>query len=142
MEVASFYRRTLHDSRPLVLLLAAALAACASAGAGGPAGSPGEGRAALARITVENHTEHRLSIAFRPAAPPGAEVVVGVVEPNATATVAPVPAGEPIILLARSREGGELRLAPRSFDLDAYWVWVIPADARFSIPGEHAGEAA
>jgi hypothetical protein len=88
-------------------------------------------RAALATVTVQNGTAHRLTIAFRPAAAPGGEVVVGEVAPASRATVAPVPAGEPIILMARTEQREELTLAPRSFALDAEWVWEIPFDARF-----------
>ncbi|MBX6364257.1 MAG: hypothetical protein IRZ00_10355 [Gemmatimonadetes bacterium] len=88
-------------------------------------------RAALATLTVDNRTDRRLQIAFRPAASPGGAVVVGEVDPAATATMAPIPAGEPLILVAVDPEGRRFDLAPRSFDLDATWTWVIPADAAF-----------
>lgn|SRR5690606_1695998 len=119
---------------PLVFLV---LAGCA---ARGPVVSPDAARrsnarpAALARLTVENRSGQALAIAFRPAASNGAEVVVGDVAPGANVEVAPVPAGEPIVLLARTREGAELRLPPRSFELDGAWHWVIPADAVFREP--------
>src|SRR5690606_40603762 len=95
-----------------------------------PIGRP----AALARLTVENRTAHALTIAFQPAASSGAEVVVGEVAPGGDAELAPVPAGEPIVLLARTRQGRVLRLPARSFELDGSWHWVIPADAVFRQP--------
>jgi len=90
--------------------------------------------AALARLTIENRTAHALTIAFRPAASGGAEVVIGEVAAGADVEVAPIPAGEPIVLLARTQRGGVLRLPPRSFELDGSWRWVIPADAVFREP--------
>ncbi len=118
---------------PLALL---ALAGCASRG---PVPAEAARRsnarpAALARLTVENRTGHALTIAFRPAASSGAEVVVGEVASGADVEVAPVPAGEPIVLLARTQRGAVLRLPPRSFELDGAWHWVIPADAVFHEP--------
>jgi hypothetical protein len=88
-------------------------------------------RAALARITVENRTERPLSIAFLEAALPRGEVVVGDVAPQSTRVVAPVVAGEPIILLARAADGAVLRLRPRTFENGEAWTWIIPADAPF-----------
>lgn len=88
-------------------------------------------RAALATLTVDNRTDKRLRIAFRPAASPGGAVVVGEVEPAASATMAPIPAGELVILVALDPEGRRFDLEPRSFDVDATWTWVIPADAAF-----------
>ncbi|HEX7090021.1 MAG TPA: hypothetical protein VF192_07780 [Longimicrobiales bacterium] len=122
-----------------IALLAAVLALAACAARGGtqtPAALRSHARpAALARVTVENRTSQALSIAFRPAARGGGEVVVGDVAPGAAGELAPIPAGEPIVLLARTQDGAELRLAPRSFELDATWHWVIPADAVFR-PGD------
>lgn len=118
---------------PLVLLL---LAGCAARGPA-PAGAARRSNvrpAALARLTVENQSGQALAIAYRPAASSGAEVVIGDVAPGANVEVAPVPAGEPIVLIARTRGGAELRLAPRSFELDGAWHWVIPADAVFREP--------
>jgi hypothetical protein len=88
-------------------------------------------RAALATVVVSNQTALPLFIAFRPAAGPGAEVVVGDVGAHATATVAPIPAAEPIVLVARQHTGEQLELAPRSFAIDTTWTWIIPAEARF-----------
>ncbi|MFW6080255.1 MAG: hypothetical protein ACODAE_11585 [Gemmatimonadota bacterium] len=87
--------------------------------------------AALAKVAVENRTDRRLAIAFRPAASRGTEVVVGRVEPGATARLAPVPAEEPILLLASDPRGATLSLSPRTFDTDDEWLWVIEADSRF-----------
>jgi hypothetical protein len=124
---------------PTIAFLAAllALAACAARGrTQTEAALRSNARpAALARVTVENQTGQTLSIAFRPAARGGGEVVVGDVAPGAAEELAPIPAGEPIVLLARTQDGAELRLAPRSFELDATWHWVIPADAAF-----HSGD--
>jgi hypothetical protein len=48
--------------------------------------------------------------------------------------MAPVPAGEALILIARTPTGTELLLPPRTFQLGDHWVWPIPADARFRRP--------
>ena len=87
--------------------------------------------AALAHIAVVNHTPHRLTIAFRAAAGPGREVAIGSIDAGARRSLAPVPAGEALILIARAVGVGELVLDPRSFTLDQRWVWEIPADAQF-----------
>lgn len=128
--------------RSLALACALALpllvaAACSTAVAPGPA-DPGQEaerhRAALATITVQNATTRHLRIAFRPATGPGGEVVVGTVGPDSTATLAPVPAGEPILLAALTEDSARLVLPPRSFELDQRWTWRIPADAVFTPP--------
>jgi len=117
---------------PLVLAMA-----CARASAPGPA-DPGQEaerhRAALATITVQNATAHHLRIAFWPATGPGAPVVVGTVGPDSTGTLAPIPAGEPLILAALAEDSTRLVLAPRSFELGQRWTWRIPADAAFAAP--------
>lgn len=87
--------------------------------------------AALARVVVTNETSHTLAIAFRPATPPGGEVVVGRVGPGERTALAPVPAGEPIVLIARTPDRRELELSARTFPVDADWDWRIPADADF-----------
>jgi hypothetical protein len=87
-------------------------------------------------VSVHNETQHELAIAFRPAASPGGEVVVGRVAAGAQVTVAPVVAGEPIILVARTPDRRTLELPPRTFEIDAEWVWLIPADAQFREPGD------
>jgi hypothetical protein len=119
----------------LAVTLAAACATARSAPTPGAPGAPSARRAALARLTVENQTGRRLTIAFRPTSPPENEIVVGDVAPGETSTMAPIPAGEPIVLSARSPEGETLQLAPRSFAVDEEWVWVIPRDARFTSGG-------
>ncbi|HEX7118675.1 MAG TPA: hypothetical protein VF212_07810 [Longimicrobiales bacterium] len=120
--------------RFLALAVALAAAGC-SAGTGGPAvGGGGVRRAALARIIVDNRTDRTLDVAFRSAAEPGREVVVGDVAAGARATVAPVLAGEPIVLIARTAAGHEFRLAARSFEIGAEWTWIIPEDAAFEPP--------
>lgn len=133
------YAMTVRISQPILLLqllLSAALAGCAGAGRPGPT-APDEAatrRAALAGLTVENMTGRPLLIAFRRAAAPGGEIVVGRVAATATAHMAPIPAGEPIILIARDEEGAELALPPRSFRIGAGWNWVISAADRFTPP--------
>lgn len=114
-----------------------ALGACARARGPGP-GDPGQEaqrhRAALAFVTVQNGTARRLQIAFRPAVGPGEDVIVGEVGPDSTASLAPVPAGEPIVLSAIDADSSRLALRPRSFDLNERWTWVIPPAADFLAP--------
>jgi hypothetical protein len=110
--------------------------ACAST-RGGPLDPPIEAarhRAALASVTVSNATNAELSIAFRAATPPMQEVTIGKVGAAARARMAPVPAGEPIILIARRADGYELVMAARSLPLDVDWTWEIPRDANFVKP--------
>lgn len=120
--------------RTLALPLLVA-AACSRATAPGPA-DPGQEaerhRAALATITVQNATARHLRIAFWPATGPGAAVVVGTVGPDSSGTLAPVPAGEPLILAALAEDSTRLVLPPRSFELGQRWTWRIPADATFT----------
>jgi hypothetical protein len=116
------------------LLCAIASGGCASTNTSAPIDPGREARrhrAALATIIVENRTSLALFIAFRPAIGPGAEVVIGNVAAHATATIAPIPAGEPILLVARVSTGLQLELPPRSFAVDTTWTWVVPVDARF-----------
>jgi hypothetical protein len=91
-------------------------------------------RAALARVVVANETNLPLTIAFRTATPPLQEVVIGRVASSARTRMAPIPAGEPIILVARREDGAEFQMQARSFSLDAEFVWVIPKDATFQTP--------
>jgi len=114
-----------------------ALAGCIT-GRGGSGGEGGVRRAALAQIIVENRTGEPLHVAFLATAAPGREVVVGAVGAHSTATVAPVLAGEPIILMARTASGAEHRLVARSFEVGAEWTWVISEDATFHLPSPHA----
>src|SRR5512146_3529299 len=85
---------------PLLLLL---LSACFGRAASSP-GAPGDEverhRGALATLSVENATSHRLRISFRPVPRPGSEVTIGEVPAGATSTLAPIPAEEPIVLSA------------------------------------------
>lgn len=81
---------------------------------------------------MDNRSAYELRIAFRPATGPGAPVEVGRVPPGSFAVLAPIPAGEPIVLIATSPTDGRLVLAPRSFVPDSSWVWVIPHDAAFT----------
>jgi len=96
-----------------------------------PTTPPEEYRAALTELTIVNHTDRALTIAFRVASPDTPETIVGVVAAGATARVAPVPAGEPISLVAREPGGGEFVLAPYSFPIGGAWTWEIPATAAF-----------
>jgi hypothetical protein len=86
-------------------------------------------RAALASLVVINRTDSTLNIAYRMAPPQAQEVGLGTVAAGARARVAPVPAGEPIVLVARRADGAEFALPPRSYPLDAEWIWEIPANA-------------
>lgn len=104
-----------------------ALAGCFGGGAGTRGGLSGERTAALARLVVDNRTELRLEIAFRYAVEPGGEVGVGAVAPGSRVEVAPIPAAEPIILIARAGTF-ERRLDPRSFEVDELWVWVVRSE--------------
>jgi hypothetical protein len=123
---------------PCVLLLAAALAAAGcsrpvevpSPPAPGPA-EVARHRAALATLRVDNRTVHRLTIAYRPAAEHGAIIGVGIAEPGAVAPMAPVPAGEPIVLTARTSTGAILEMAPRTLEVDQEWTWIVPREAVF-----------
>jgi hypothetical protein len=91
-------------------------------------------RAALASVVVANETSLPLTIAFRTATPPLQEVVIGRVAAAARAKMAPIPAGEPIILVARREDGAEFQMQARSFSLDAEFEWAIPKDATFQTP--------
>jgi hypothetical protein len=124
-----------HPRSHFLLLLGALSGACMPARAPqDPALDASRHRAALATVVVDNRTTHPLIIAFRPALAPGGEVVVGRIPPETKLAVAPVPADEPIVLRARRATGEELALPARSFEMDAEWVWLIPADAPFAVP--------
>ncbi|MGH7447550.1 MAG: hypothetical protein ACRELT_08315, partial [Longimicrobiales bacterium] len=98
---------------------------------GSPDPDPERARAALATLHVDNRTRDRLAIAYRLAGHTG-EVGIGHVDAAAHAEMAPVPAGEPLILIARTPAGAELVLPPRTFVIDGTWTWLIPRDARFA----------
>ena len=126
--------------RARALALAFALAGCAAApslGPGQPAPEAERHRAALAFLTVKNGISRHLWIAFRPAVGPGNDVVVGAVGADSSVTVAPLPAGEPLLLAAIADDSTRFVLPARSFDLGERWTWVIAADAAFvGLPGK------
>lgn len=108
----------------LLLLLTGVLGSCAGGSARARGGLAGERTAALARVVVDNRTDLRLDVAFRYTVAPGGEVGIGSVAPGARTELAPIPAAEPIVLMARA--AGFVRvLEPRSFTVDELWVWVI-----------------
>ena len=118
-----------------ILCCAAALSACGGRDVSlDPPSEVTPHRAALAILTVRNATPGDLLILFRTALPPLQEVGVGAVSANEERRMAPVPAGEPIILVARRADGAEYQLPARSFALDAAWTWEIPRDAVFTTP--------
>jgi hypothetical protein len=94
---------------------------------------PERARAALATLRVDNHTTDRIAILYRHAGRTG-EVGVGHVDAGDSADMAPVPAGEPLILVARTAAGAELVLAPRTFVIDSAWTWSIERGSRFIHP--------
>jgi hypothetical protein len=96
---------------------------------------PTRARAALATLVVDNRSAEPLSVLYRLAGQAGTAVAVGQVRARSVSRMAPVPAGEPLVLLARTSAGLELVLPPRSFTIDGLWTWVVPADARFTRPG-------
>ena len=89
-------------------------------------------RAALARLVVANETDRVLRIGYDYLESGGGTVIIGTVQPAAVDTLAHVPAREPIILFARDAAGSELRDSTRSLELDATFIWRIPADAAFT----------
>jgi hypothetical protein len=128
--------------RSILLLLAGCLFGACASPPERPAPRPPEparARAALATLYVQNATAVRLTVSYRLAARPGAEVEVGRVLPGARAELAPVPAGEPLILIARTDAGAELALPARTFELDGDWTWLIPASSTFTPPSGGSG---
>lgn len=116
----------------LTSLVCANLAACAAQQP--PAEAPAEAarhRAALATVMVVNQTSYALNIAFRTAVPPIQETTIGRVAPDERAAMAPVPAGEPVILIARRPDGAEYQAPVQSFSLDASVEWTVPKNAMF-----------
>lgn len=103
---------------------------------GPPALPPEDGvnRAALSTVLVHNRTPDTLAILYRGTGPEDREIQIGRAIPNRTVPMAPVPAGEPILLLARRPDRAELVLPLRSYALDAEWLWDIPATAAFKDP--------
>jgi hypothetical protein len=92
---------------------------------------PARARAALATLHIDNRSAERLTVLYRIASRGAAEVVVGQVPARSFLEVAPVPAGEPLVLVARTAAGAELTLDSRAFQIDAEWTWVIAVDAPF-----------
>jgi hypothetical protein len=113
----------------LVPLLGAALA-CASTAEPGPLDPVREGgRAALAVLVVENRTDSDLRVSFLLPVLSQGEIHVGEVPARSVRRMPPVPAGEPVVVIARSADGREFRLGPRSLPIDQSWRWVISPDA-------------
>jgi hypothetical protein len=98
-------------------------------------------RAALATLVVDNRSPEPLTVLYRHTGRAPTEVAVGQVRARSISQMAPVPAGEPLVLLARTAAGLELVLPPRSFTIDGLWTWVVPADARFTRPGDGQAES-
>lgn len=96
---------------------------------------PARARAALATVHVQNASAERITVLYRIAGR-SAEVAIGQVSPGATAALAPVPAGEPLLLIARTQAGAALTLPARAFAIDAEWTWAIPRDAAFLPPAQ------
>jgi hypothetical protein len=122
----------------LTVLVCVMLAACATT-RGAQLDPPIEGarhRAALATIIVSNATISELTIVFRSATPPIQEVTIGKVGAVQRGRMAPVPAGEPIVLIARRADGSQLFLPAQSLPIDVEWTWEIPRDATFVRPTE------
>jgi hypothetical protein len=122
-----------------ILALGLLLSACAARTASGVPDTPEDAarhNAALALISVSNNTTSPLAIAFRNATPPVQEVIIGRVEAGQRARMAPVPAGEPIALIARRADGSELTLAARLFMIDVEWTWEISHTATFTQPAK------
>jgi len=118
---------------PLMLLLAG----CGILPEQGPPELPSEvgaNRAALSVVLVHNRTPDTLAILYRGPGAEANEIQIGRAAPNVTVRMAPIPAGEPIRLLARRPDRAELVLPLRSYDLNAEWLWDIPATAAFVYP--------
>jgi hypothetical protein len=88
-------------------------------------------RAALASVAVINETGYPLEIAFRTAVPPIQETMIGRVAADDRAAMAPVPAGEPVVLIARRPDGAEYQARIQSFPLDGSVEWRVPKNATF-----------
>lgn len=134
--MARFMFRRLRFAYILTAAAAALNAACfARSEPAIPTTPPEEYRAALTELRIVNHTNRALTIAFRTTAGVR-ETIVGTVAAGGSAHMAPIPAGEPISLMAREPNGGEFVLAPQSFPIGGSWTWEIPATAAFRRPGE------
>lgn len=121
------------------LIAGAALAACAPRAPTLPVPESPEAarhRAALAILMVRNDTAEPLRIGYRPAAAAGGVVMVGRVAARDSARMAPVPAGDPLLLRAVDPRGRILVTPPRTFDVDEVWTWRITTQAVFVDSGE------
>jgi hypothetical protein len=119
---------------PMVIITFAILLLSACAGRPDPPPAepePARARAALATVHVDNRSPQRVAVFYRIAARGDAEVGIGQVAAQGFATLAPVPAGEPLRLIARVASGAELSLPARAFEINGEWTWVIPVDAHF-----------
>lgn len=124
--------------RTALLLTAAVVlgAGCAAQSALPPQPDPDpeRARAALATLHVRNETVHAIAISYRIAGRTAARVGIGTVSPGSLSEMAPVPAGEPLILIARTPEGAEHTLRARTFAIDTAWTWRIERGTRFTPP--------
>ena len=114
-----------------------AVTGCGLVGRHAPIESPSEAArhtAALATVIVANGTLLDLTIAFKSATAPSQNIVIGRVAAGHTELMAPVPAGEPIVLIAREPSGGEFALDAKSMLLDTEWTWEIPRTTTFVKP--------
>lgn len=105
-----------------------------SAAPPGPDPDPQRARAALATLHVDNQSPYVLTVSYRIAGHSGGQVDIGRIDAATRAEMAPVPAGEPLILVARTPAGDELTLPPRTFAIDGTWTWRIERAARFVPP--------
>jgi len=109
---------------------------CAARGSQPPPADPDpeRARAALATLFVQNETTHALVISYQIAGRTPARFSVGHVDPGSTGEMAPVPAGEPLVLIARTVSGAEHALRPRTFAIDSAWTWRIERGTPFTPP--------
>ena len=96
----------------------------------------GRHRGALATLSVENASSRHLRITVRTVPGPAPEITVGEVPGGGDVTVAPIPAGEPVVLSAIADDSSRLSLSPRTFDIGERWTWRIAANAVFAPAAE------
>ncbi|CAN5763963.1 hypothetical protein BH23GEM9_BH23GEM9_34940 [soil metagenome] len=122
------------------LIIPVLIGACATAPDAPLPGEPepARARAALATVRVDNQSREPLTILYRIAGRGSAEVAIGNVAALTAAALAPVPAGEPLLLIARTATGAELALPAQAFAIDSDWTWNIHADSRFIRPQSEA----
>jgi hypothetical protein len=117
--------RTPAPLRPALLAGLAGLAlACAQPPPPPAAELAPERRVPLARLVVENRTAYPMTVSLRYALDPSGEIVVGRVDSGGVVEMAPVPAAEPVLLLARGN-GLRARSGPHTFQIDEVWTWRI-----------------